>query len=150
MPITPDMIDGGSVAKVAVKADGVEKLAAKTQVVGPPPTDINGDGVLTVDDCPFPHGTVEAKKWFYESLKPSLANGITPEMKAKYGDKVTGAYGSEPLVPGVKGSAAEPQGDFKLMSDRIRLTQGVDKILADKITAKMMYQKYPKAVTPEG
>jgi hypothetical protein len=124
-------------------ADGSETLAAKAAKLA----DKNGDNMIDCHDCPYPSGTPEAKQWIQNELTPYLKSQVTPEMKAKYGDKVTGAYHGKPLVPGVKGSAEDPQGDFELMSDKIQVTQNVPKELADKVAARIMYTKYPKVVS---
>ena len=123
-------------------ADGVEDNTDVQAVKATKAVEqLNTEG-LTVDSCPYPMGSKQAKTWFNDVLKPTLQSNITPEMKAKHGDQVTGAYAGKPLVPGVKGSEADPQADFDLMSDRIRLENGVDQIAADKIAAKLVYAKY--------
>jgi len=130
----------------------VEMLAGTEQTVAAKAakiTDLNGDGQINALDCPHPHGTPEAKTWLKDVLDPYVKSQVTPEMKAKYGDKCTGSYGGKALVPGVKGSAMDPQGDFDYMSDKIQVTHGVDKVVADKIAAKIMYVKYPKAAVTQ-
>ena len=81
--------------------------------------DMNGDNVLTAQDCPYAHGTLESKVWFSKVLEPYVKQQITEEMAAKYGDKVVGAYYGKPLVPGVEGSPSEPQGDFQYLVDKL-------------------------------
>lgn len=119
-------------------SEGSESVAAKAGKL----TDANGDGVINAFDCPYPHGSPEAKSWLRNTLDPYVKTQVTPEMKAKHGDKVTGAYNGKALVPGVKGSEQDPQGDFEYMSDKIQITHGVDKIVADKIAARINHMKY--------
>lgn len=100
--------------------------------------DINDDGYITASDCPFVPGSAEAKLWYRNVLEPSLQN-VTPEMQAKYGDKLVGAYQGKPLVPGEAGPG---QGDFQLLVDKIKITQGLSHGSAVKIAAKVKYTMY--------
>lgn len=104
--------------------------------------DLNGDGVITAQDCPFSPGTLEAKMWVKQVLEPYVQQQITPEMKAQYGDKVVGAYHGKPLVPGGEGSPSEPQGDFTYLVDKLMLTQGLSKVSAAKVAGKIRFMKY--------
>ena len=109
--------------------------------------DLNHDGQINLYDCPHPPGP-KANIWFNEMFKPFMQSQVTPEMKAEYGDKVTEAYNGKPCVPGVKGSAEHPQGDFNLMVDKMVKIDGVPKEVdnpeayAKGTAAKMMNKKY--------
>ncbi len=102
-------------------------------------TDVNGDGIMDILDCPHEPGSREAKSWFENTLVPHLREQITSDMYAKYGTKCVGAYHGKPLVPGVAG---KDQGDFLFLRDRIQLTQGVDKETATLIAGHIKVMKY--------
>lgn len=112
--------------------DGSEKLAVAAKA-GAKKADFMSNGEITVEDCPFPPGTGEAKKWFADNVDANLKNGITPEMKAKYGDKVVGAFNGRPLVPGERGL---DQGDAEYMMVKLQVTEGVSKLGAAKVLDK--------------
>lgn len=101
--------------------------------------DLNHDGIITGADCPFPMGSPEAKLWWKNVLEPSLTNNISPEMKAKYGDKIVGVYEGKALVPGVSGV---DQGDFRFLVDKLQVTQGLSYGSAVKIAAKVKHMLY--------
>lgn len=101
--------------------------------------DLDGDGDIDANDCPFPGGSAEAKLWWRNILEPTLGQDIPPEIKAKYGDKVVGMYQGKPLVPGEAGPG---QGDFQLLVDKIKVTQGLSHGSAVKIAAKVKYRMY--------
>lgn len=101
--------------------------------------DLDNNGVLDINDCPFGKGTFEARVWTKQVLEPYVQQQITPEMKAQYGDKVVGAYKGLPLVPGEQGSN---QGDFQYLVDKLQLTQGLSKMSAQKVAAKVRFMKY--------
>ncbi len=101
--------------------------------------DINGDGIITAQDCPYAYGTMEAKMWFAKVLEPATRHAITDEMKVQYGDKVTGAYYGKPLVPGEQGQG---QGDYSFLVDKLMITQGIDKVSASSIAGKIRNMKY--------
>lgn len=104
--------------------------------------DLNNDGTLDVDDCPFLYGSPEAKLWWKNVMEPYAKSQSDPSWTEQYGDKVVGGYKGKPLVPGVKGSANNPQGDFNFLSDKIRVTQGLSTLSAKKIAAKVMWSKF--------
>lgn len=104
--------------------------------------DSNGDGYLSVDDCTYPAGSVQAKMWIRNVLDPFIKNSITPEMREMYGSKVKGAYLGNPIVPGELGSYDHPQGDMDLLIDKIRLLHDVDYVTAYKIVQKLIEGKY--------
>lgn len=97
------------------------------------------DTHLDVSNCPFPLGTTEAKGWWKTIVEPSTKSGITPEMKAKYGDAVTGAWKGKALVPGQAGS---DQGDFQFVVDKLQVTQGLSEQAAKNIAGKAYQNKY--------
>jgi len=101
--------------------------------------DLNGDGLITVEDCPYPHGSPKAKLWWDQVVEPSTRADIPPEVKAKYGDACKGIYKGKPLVPGVAGKG---QGDFAYLVDKLRITKGVDLSTATKIAGKIKYKMY--------
>lgn len=101
--------------------------------------DLNGDGDLTADDCPFPGGSLEAKLWWKNVLQPYVASQATDAHVAEFGDSVVGAYQGKPLVPGVAGPG---QGDFQYLVDKLRVTQGLSYSSAAKIAGKIKVMKY--------
>lgn len=101
--------------------------------------DMDGDGDLDADDCPFQYGSPEAKLWWKNILEPNVESQVTPELKAKYGDDLVGMYHGKPLIPGVAGPG---QGDFNFLVDKIRITQGLDFVSATKIAGKVNFAKY--------
>lgn len=101
--------------------------------------DLNDDGTISARDCPFPAGTSEAKLWWNNIMEPYVQSQITPEMQAKYGDSVVGAYRGAPLVPGEAGAG---QGDFQFLVDKIKVTQGLAHSSAVKIAGKVKFLKY--------
>jgi len=78
--------------------------------------DFNGDGEITADDCPFQRGSPEAKLWWNNVLEPYVTSRDLSQYQEQYGDNVVGEYKGKPLVPGVKGSAENPQGDSAFSS----------------------------------
>jgi len=104
--------------------------------------DMNSDGELTAEDCIYPHGSPEAKLWWKNIMEPYAKSQSDPAWTEQYGDKVVGGYKGKPLVPGVKGSASNPQGDFDFLSDKIKVTQGLSTLSAKKIAAKVMWSKF--------
>ncbi len=111
-----------------------------TYVTGLETVDLNADGVVDINDCPYPLGTPSAKKWFYQVLDPWVrSTPPTKEAHDMYGDSVTGMYQGKPLVPGVAGPG---QADFKYMVDKIRITQGLSYEAASKIAGKVKAAKY--------
>ena len=101
--------------------------------------DLNGDGGIDAYDCPFPGGSVEAKLWWRNILEPSLGQDIPEDLQAKYGEKLAGVYKGKPLVPGEAGPG---QGDFQLLVDKIKVTQGLSHASAVKIAAKVKHSMY--------
>ena len=101
--------------------------------------DLDGDGQITANDCPFVPGSAEAKLWFRNIMEPSVTHNITPEMQAKYGDQVIGAYKGKPLVPSEMGS---DQGDFQFLVDKIKIIHGLNYSSAMKIASKVKFMKY--------
>jgi len=101
--------------------------------------DLDGDGSITANDCPFPGGSAEAKLWFRNILEPSVTQDIPDEFTEKYGDKVVGVYKGKPLVPGEAGPG---QGDFQFLVDKIKITQGLSHASAVKIAAKVKFSLY--------
>jgi len=101
--------------------------------------DLDGDGQITANDCPFPAGSAEAKLWFRNILEPSITQNIPQEFTDKYGDSVVGVYKGKPLVPGEAGSG---QGDFQFLVDKIKITQGLSHMSAVKIAGKVKFMMY--------
>ena len=104
--------------------------------------DYDGNGVLDGNDCPFPSGSTESRLWWRNVMEPHARSSIEPEWTEQYGDRVVGGYKGKPLVPGVKGSATNPQGDFDFLKDKIKVTQGLSESSARKIAAKVMWAKF--------
>jgi len=104
--------------------------------------DHDGSGHVDGLDCPFPPGSAEAKKWFYETVDPQV-HQVNAALKAKYGEKCTGMFNGKPLIPGVKGSATDPQGDFDYMIFQLQTCQGVSEAAAQAIALKALSLKYP-------
>ena len=101
--------------------------------------DLDGDGEITAEDCPFPPGGAEAKLWWQNVLEPYVKSTITDDMRSEYGDQVIGAYKGKALVPGQSGPG---QGDFQFLVDKIKLTHGLSHFSAVKIAGKIKYLKY--------
>lgn len=99
--------------------------------------DLNMDGVIDVQDCPYPYGTQAAKKWFYNYLDPYTKSQITDEMRDQYGDAITGVYKGKLLIKG----PGPNQGDFDYLVDKIRCTQGLALDSARRIAGKVLYMK---------
>jgi hypothetical protein len=110
---------------------GGEVSVAAKKLLG----DANGDGQITAEDCPFEPGTQDAKTWWADNVDAKLAENITPEMKAQYGDRVVGAFNGKPLVPGERG---QDQGDAWYMSTKLKVTQGLSEKSAQKVAAKVL------------
>ena len=87
--------------------------------------DMNKDGFLDANDCPFPHGSPEAKLWFKNILEPHV--------------KGTMEYMGKPLVPGEAGPG---QGDFDYLVAKIQITQGLSYFSAAKIAGKVKAMMY--------
>jgi len=96
--------------------------------------DINHDGIIDGNDCPFLHGSPEAKLWWKNIIEPSILKDIPEDMQAKYGDKLVGMYKGRALVPGEAGAG---QGDFSYLVDKIKITQGLSHASATKVAAKV-------------
>ena len=101
--------------------------------------DFNGDGEITINDCPYDYGSAEAKLWWRNVLEPFAQSNISSEHTEQYGDRVVGAYKGKPLVPGEAGAG---QGDFQFLVDKIRVTQGMDYGSATKIAGKVKSLMY--------
>jgi hypothetical protein len=101
--------------------------------------DLNNDGEITADDCPFPPGSAEAKLWWRNIMVPYAQQSITAEHVEQYGDSVVGAYKGKPLVPGQSGAG---QGDFQFLVDKIRITQGLSYHSSVKIAGKVQNMRY--------
>lgn len=104
--------------------------------------DLNSDGVLSCEDCPFIPGSTEAKLWWRNVMEPYVHSRLEPSWTEHYGDSVVGGYKGKPLVPGIKGSSEYPQGDFDFLKDKIKITQGLSEVSARKIAAKVMWNKF--------
>jgi hypothetical protein len=114
-----------------------------------PPVDItlenfnsNGDKELNCEDCPFDSDTFFARRWFDKVMMPWTESQVTPELKEQYGDNLTGMYQGRPLIPGSLGTPDAPQGDFQLLVDKLKLTQGFDQESADRIASSVMRKLY--------
>jgi len=101
--------------------------------------DLNGDGDISADDCPFPGGTAEAKLWWRNIMEPWVQSQIGTEHTEQYGDSVVGVYKGKPLVPGEAGAG---QGDFQFLVDKIRVTEGLSYSSAVKIAGKVKAVRY--------
>lgn len=116
--------------------DGEQPIAWKTELNR---FDFDGDKDIDIDDCPFEYGSAEAKLWWRNVLESHAQSQITPELSAKFGDKIVGVYHGKPLIPG---EAGQGQGDFEFLVDKIRVTQGLDYVSAAKIAGKIKFTKY--------
>ncbi len=132
--VDPGMVKSGMVKGAAVKAAGVKQTGAQQ-------THGDASGADITQSCPHPLGSAEAKLW-WKGIENKAHAGITPAMKAKYGDKVVGVYQGKPLVPGSKGTVEEPQGDMDMMVDRIRVEQGMDHQTAISMAKQIRALKY--------
>ena len=101
--------------------------------------DLNHDGQITAADNPFPNGSAEAKLWWKNVIDPHTHANISPELKAKYGEKIVGVYAGKALVPGEAGAN---QGDFQYLVDKLQVTQGLSYGSAMKIAAKIKHMLY--------
>jgi hypothetical protein len=104
--------------------------------------DKNGDGIIDAMDCPYIHGTTGAKVWWAKVFRPYCESQITPEMKTQYGSKVVGVFDGHPLVPGERGTQAEPQGDFAYLAMKIKVTEGFTLDAAKRIATHAMKLRY--------
>ena len=114
-----------------IEVTGGELASSAKKLLG----DINGDGNITVEDCPFEPGTQDAKTWWADNVDAKLAENITPEMKAQYGDRVVGAFNGKPLVPGER---SLDHGDSWYMSTKLKVTEGLSAAAAKKVAAKVL------------
>lgn len=121
---------------IADALDGDGNVDTKTEMEK---FDLTGDGRIDASDCPFPGGSVEAKLWWRNILEPSITQDIPDELTEKYGDRIVGVYKGKPLVPGEAGPG---QGDFQLLIDKIKITQGLSHTSAVKIAAKVKHMMY--------
>ncbi len=89
--------------------------------------DLNGDGQLTVDDCPFEMGSPKAQWWFSNILKPYTQQQVTEEVTEKFGDKqVVGVYKGKALIPGDQNDDLSKQhGALDYVKDRLMVTKGM-------------------------
>lgn len=101
--------------------------------------DLNGDGEITIRDCPFGYGSPEAKLWWKNIMEPYVEQQITTEQTEQYGDRVVGAYKGRPLVPGEAGAG---QGDFDFLVDKIQVTKGLSRNSAYNIAGKVKRMLY--------
>src|SRR4030042_5209589 len=79
--------------------------------------DSNGDGIINGQDCPYQFNSAKAKLWWKQVMEPHVQDQVTPEMKAKYGAKVTGAFEGKALVKGVGAN----QGDFNYLVNKLQV-----------------------------
>ncbi len=87
--------------------------------------DLNGDGQLTADDCPFETGSAKAQVWFSKILQPYVQSQATHELMQKFQDTdhpVVGVYKGKALVAGEQG---ENLGKLDYTIDRLILTKGM-------------------------
>jgi hypothetical protein len=98
--------------------------------------DLNSDGDITADDCPFPPGSAEAKLWWRNIMEPYAKSQLTDELRAEHGNAVVGVYKGKPLVPS---SNASGTGDFQFLVDKIRYTHGLSYSSSVKIAGKIKY-----------
>lgn len=96
-------------------------------------------GNLYPKDCPFPYGTTEAKLWWNNIFEPHVKTSITPAMKAKYGNRVLGAFNGKPLVPGEPG---QDQGDMAFLISKLQVTQGLSPQMSYQLALKARQAKY--------
>jgi hypothetical protein len=101
--------------------------------------DTNEDGDITMDDCPFEHGSERAKLWWKKVQAPYVKTQVTEDLATKYGDKVVGVYKGKPLVPG---EAGRGQGDFGYLVDKLQVTRGLTPGAATKIAGKIKWTMY--------
>lgn len=101
--------------------------------------DLNQNGIIDADDCPFPDGSIEAKLWWRNIMEPSVQQNIPQEMIDQYGDSVVGVYKGKPLVPGNIGPG---QGDMDFLIDKIRVVHGLSYLSAKKVAWKVFSYKY--------
>lgn len=83
-------------------------------------------------------GSAKAKLW-WKQVEAQTHQDVTPEMKAKYGSKVVGAYKGKALVPG---EAGRDQGDFQYLVDKLMVTRGLSKASATKIAGSVNAKLY--------
>lgn len=101
--------------------------------------DLNHDGLISPADCPFDHGSFEAKMWWDRVMEPYARASVTIPMKAKYGDKVVGAFpthnmsGAVAMKPLVPGDAGPGQGDFEFLVQKLMIRQGLSEQQAARI-----------------
>ncbi len=81
-------------------------------------------------------GSQEAKTWWIEHVETPSKAAITPELKAKWGDKLTGMYEGKPLIPG----PGADHGDMNYLVDKLIITQGLSPEVATKIVAKAYWK----------
>ena len=96
--------------------------------------DLNQDGFIDINDCPYQFGTAMAKLWFHTVLIPSVKASITPEMKAKSGDDAVGVYQGKAIVPLKLGKSL---GDMRLLIDRFQICDGFSKFKAEALATKV-------------
>ena len=101
--------------------------------------DMDGDGDIDADDCPFSYGSAEAKLWWKNILESAVQSKVTPDLITQHGDNIVGVYHGKPLIPG---EAGKGQGDFEFLVDKIRITQGLDHVSASKIAGKIRFKKH--------
>lgn len=93
--------------------------------------DLNGDGQLTADDCPFEPGSTKAQLWFSNILKPYIQGQLTEDITAKFSDQqVVGVYKGKALVAGDPDNRL---GSLDYVKDRLVLTRGMSPPGADRI-----------------
>lgn len=103
--------------------------------------DVDSDGDITIDDCPFRPGSYKAKLWWSNVVEPHIKSQITDEMSQQYGDKIVGVYNGKILIPG---EAGKGQGDFEFLKDKLQVTQGLTETSATRIAAKIKWGLYGK------
>jgi hypothetical protein len=103
--------------------------------------DINHDGQISAEDCPFEHGTTDAQVWWAKVMVPATKSYVTTAMKKQYGEHVVGGYKGGALVPGEIGPG---QKDFQFLIDKIQVTQGLDTDSATRIALAVKNAKYGK------
>ena len=101
--------------------------------------DFNGDGEITIADCPYEYGSPEAKLWWSNIMVPWVKSQITDVHTEQYGDSVVGVYQGKPLVPGEIGPG---QGDMQFLIDKIRVTKGLSYNSARNIAGKIKANIY--------
>ena len=97
--------------------------------------DTDGNGWITASDCPYIHGTAQAKLWHQHVLVPAMKlTKSLPEAipyQQQFGGKFAGFYNGKAVI---LGNHSSQYGNNEYIQDRLELVQGLSKAAAQNVS----------------